>query len=203
MTLEKKCVICGKKFPKDKRVSMRIWENQTRFCSQQCVSKDKVILANRKKGIIQSFKKGRKIWNKGTEGLMPDPWNKGSNGEYARKLGFGLWMKGKKQSLETRQRKSEAAKRRVASGKHNFWKGGVTSNHRLIRTTLPYKLWREFVFRRDNWTCQECRARSGNGKRVYLNADHIQPFSTHKELRFDIDNGRTLCRECHYKRHSK
>jgi 5-methylcytosine-specific restriction endonuclease McrA len=62
-------------------------------------------------------------------------------------------------------------------------------------------LWRESVFKRDNYTCVWCGAKNkkGNGKTVVLNADHIKPFALYPELRFAIDNGRTLCVDCHRK----
>lgn len=37
----------------------------------------------------------------------------------------------------------------------------------------------------------------GHGKRVDLQADHIKPFAMYPELRFDVDNGRTMCIPCH------
>lgn len=77
------------------------------------------------------------------------------------------------------------------------WKGGISPESRIIRNSIEYKLWREAVFERDNYTCIWCGVRSGNGKRVTLNADHIKPFSQYPELRFAIDNGRTLCVDCH------
>jgi len=84
------------------------------------------------------------------------------------------------------------------SGSH-LWKGGVTSINKSIRSSLQYKLWRESVFKRDNFTCVWCGSKSGDGKTVALNADHIKPFSLFPELRFAIDNGRTLCLDCHKK----
>lgn len=76
---------------------------------------------------------------------------------------------------------------------HYNWKGGVSPKHQIIRHSLEYRLWRESVFKRDNYTCIWC----GDNKGGNLNADHIKPFAYYPELRFAIDNGRTLCRPCH------
>ena len=84
------------------------------------------------------------------------------------------------------------------SGSDNAnWKGGITPETRRIRTSFEYKLWRKSVFERDNYTCIWCGIRSQKGVSVVLHADHIKPFALYPELRFAIDNGRTLCRECH------
>lgn len=85
----------------------------------------------------------------------------------------------------------------IAGDKCHLWKGGITPVNKFIRTSSEYKLWREAVFARDNWACIWCGIKSGKGVVVELNADHIKPFSQYPELRFAIDNGRTLCRPCH------
>lgn len=90
-----------------------------------------------------------------------------------------------------------------AGKKNNMWKGGITPKTIRIRTSMEYKLWREAVFTRDNWTCIWCGLRSAKGQKAYIHADHIQEFALYPELRFAIDNGRTLCKKCHYKRHSR
>jgi len=55
-----------------------------------------------------------------------------------------------------------------------------------------YKEWRSKVFERDNWTCQTCRKRG-----VELNAHHIKSWANYPEFRYDLNNGVTLCVECH------
>lgn len=77
------------------------------------------------------------------------------------------------------------------------WNGFKETTNALIRKSIPYQKWRESVFKRDDYTCQKCGARCGNGKAVYLEAHHIQPFSEFEDLRMDADNGITLCQECH------
>lgn len=94
-------------------------------------------------------------------------------------------------------RESNIGKKSPSGSKHWNWKGGVTPINHLRRNSTEYKLWRKAVFERDNYTCIWCGAKNGNGKRVILNADHIKPWVHFPELRFAIDNGRTLCRPCH------
>lgn len=85
-------------------------------------------------------------------------------------------------------------------GEKNYrWKGGITSINRKIRTSLEYKLWRKSVFERDKYMCIWCGLISKKGIKVFLHADHIKPFALFPELRFAIDNGRTLCKDCHKK----
>ncbi len=123
---------------------------------------------------------------------------------------MSLAKKGKKgNSFTPEQRRvlSEKAKIRSASPewrkmmsdrakgeKSSLWRGGLTSKNCTIRNSFEYRLWRSAVFERDSWTCIWCRKRGGK-----LEADHIKPFCFYPELRFAIDNGRTLCRDCHKK----
>ena len=100
------------------------------------------------------------------------------------------WAKGKhwKLTIENRQSISNGHK----GEKSHLWKGGLTAINFQIRHSFEYRLWREAVFTRDNFTCIWCGQIGGK-----LNADHIKSFARYPELRFSIDNGRTLCEKCH------
>jgi hypothetical protein len=99
-------------------------------------------------------------------------------------------MLGRKFSQEHRKKLS-AAKYGFRGEQHWNWKGGYSSAYRLRRSS-DYKNWRTAVFLRDNFTCQKC-----GDKNIYVTAHHIKSFSHYPELRFDINNGMTLCEECH------
>ena len=66
------------------------------------------------------------------------------------------------------------------------------------RSDPDYKKWRNKVFQRDNYTCQKCKVFG-----VKLNAHHIKEWAVYPELRFEIDNGITLCEDCHKVEHQK
>ena len=87
------------------------------------------------------------------------------------------------------------------SGSNNFtWKGGITPKNDRIRKSDQYNQWRLAIYKRDYYTCQECGAK---GKKKNIVAHHIKSFADYPELRFDIDNGVTLCRSCHLSIHQK
>lgn len=109
----------------------------------------------------------------------------------------------------------EKQRKAITGEKHWNWQGGKTGEIRKIRNSLEMKSWVRSIFERDNYTCVFCKAKNfkGNGKTIKLNADHIKSFSSiikeHniitandalvcKKL-WDLENGRTLCLDCHKK----
>jgi hypothetical protein len=139
-------------------------------------------------------------------------------------------MFGKKHTIEARKKMSDKRKTRIYTNetkiklsetkkgsKNPSWKGGITAEHLLIRTSLKYNKWRKGCFIRDSFTCQKC------GSKKLLEVHHIVPFSklmeevknklsslnlydsaVEYEPLWDISNGITLCKSCHKKtKHKK
>lgn len=52
--------------------------------------------------------------------------------------------------------------------------------------------WMNNVYQRDNYCCQVCGIRGGS-----LNAHHIKNYSSNKYIRIDVNNGITMCVNCH------
>jgi hypothetical protein len=106
-------------------------------------------------------------------------------------LGKTPWNKGVqtgKLSYELRLKMSASHKKRLC----HFWRGGITGGHEAIRKSVEYKIWRDMVYERDDFTCCICDRRG-----CVLNAHHIKSFSKYPESRFDVSNGITLCEKCH------
>lgn len=113
---------------------------------------------------------------------------------------------------------SKEVKRKMAhshigllKGKNNpRWKGGITPLKKQIRECSKCRNWVLSIFIRDNYTCQKCGNRGGN-----LHAHHIESFAQifHNngiesvedaekcEDFWNVNNGKTLCMECHNKEH--
>ena len=62
-----------------------------------------------------------------------------------------------------------------------------------------YKKWRVDVYKRDNFTCQMPNC----GSKGRLNAHHIKRWADNPILRFNVNNGITLCHKCHKMIHNK
>ena len=136
------------------------------------------------------IKKGQHL-SRGTEFKKGQtPHNKGKKHTLATRKKMSKKAKGRKISEDHRRKISETFKKNPAI--HHSWKGGITPINKKIRSSREYKLWRRAVFERDNFMCIWCGEIGGK-----LNADHIKPFALFPELRFAIDNGRTLCEDCH------
>lgn len=56
-----------------------------------------------------------------------------------------------------------------------------------------YKKWRKEIYNRDNFKCQWPNCNS----KKKLNAHHIMPWAYNIGLRYDINNGITLCSNHH------
>lgn len=164
--------------------------------------KKKIGLANAisKKGVKQT----EEHIAKRTKKLIGNKWNVGKKQSSETVEKRRLLNVGKKRSLETKKKISDShkgkkkpwAKPPVHYKEDNpNWKGGISKENHLIRNSTEYKLWRTAVFTRDKFMC----IWGGKEHGSKLNADHIKPFALFPELRFAIDNGRTLCEDCHKK----
>lgn len=180
--LIKSCLVCGHQF------SIILSKRDRKYCGKDCKYKD---LSKRYIGCTWGIKKGNTPWNKGKKGEY-HLWPNGRVISKEQRIKIAMARKGKKWTIMQRIKANPLRGR-----DHYNWKGGITPINEKIRKSFEYRSWRESVFKRDNYTCQKCGIRSGSGKKVTLNADHIRPFSLCPELRLEVSNGRTLCKNCH------
>jgi len=125
-------------------------------------------------------------------------------------MGKKAWNKGMPWSEEIKKRISETNKAKgiepkvkwVGVGKEHWnWKEDRTQLKRFNdtakdRRSYAYIEWRKRVYSRDEWKCKisnrDCHGR--------IEAHHILGYTAYPELRYDINNGITLCKWHHPKR---
>ena len=144
------------------------------------------------------------------------------------RIGKSSWNKGiygvVKASKETKKKMSivKCGEKNNMFGKKAelcpAWRGGTSPLRELIEGSWQYKKWRKDVFHRDNYKCITCGG-NGNGKRggyhsihahhnislakiISKNYDLLEAGNYDIPELLDINNGITLCMECHLGLHT-
>lgn len=176
MRKELKCKVCNKIF--------HVWPSKIKdgatYCSRDCYYKSRI-------GVVCKFK-GKKVNRKSAKNNLTEE----GRLKMIERNKNRIWTPEMKERLKNRKRPDWIYFR---GDKNPNWRHDKTDSERLmaLRKTRDYEIWRQAVFKRDNYKCIWC----GDDKGGNLNADHIKPFAYYPELRFAIDNGRTLCERCH------
>lgn len=215
------CPICGVAYSADEA---RLKHGRQTTCSRKCSyayrAQKTAVARTGKPSPLKGIKTGKPAWNK-TEGVhincghcnqaMRIEPNQVGRKKFCSKtcMRMGMEYKGLFQpghanlvppesrghNEETKRKISETQRLNPRRGEDSpNWRGGLRAERKRAMGQYEYRDWRTAVFTRDNWTCQCCGVRG-----VYLEADHIKPWCAFPDLRYEIDNGRTVCRPCHMK----
>ncbi len=108
------------------------------------------------------------------------------------------WDRGGDNNPAKRPEVREKIRQSKLGSNNPMWNPNLTDEEReRSRSYDKYVKWRLSVFIRDNFTCQCCGAKTRKGKRIKLAAHHLFSHCDNKELRLNLDNGVTLCWNCH------
>ena len=93
----------------------------------------------------------------------------------------------------------------IANGGENngMWNPELSTEEREkqkyhARRYPGYQSFRKSVYERDNYTCQKCGDKKGGNLVVH----HLNGFHWDEKSRTEVDNGITLCNDCHNRFHS-
>lgn len=117
------------------------------------------------------------------------------------KKGETPWL-GKKHSKETKKKISLAQigkKQSIELIEKRISKIRGQRRKQTRHSSRKYWEWRDAVKEKDGWKCQHC----GMTEKNKLHAHHVIPWKENKNKRFDIENGLTLCKNCHAKEETK
>jgi len=150
------------------------------------------------------YKKGQVSFNKGRK--FSEEYKKKLSDAQKKAWGEGKYTKKRNEKIRKSMSKLYVDGKLKIGGKklseHPNWKGGVSfiyhTERQILMSQSIYKIWRELVFQRDNFTCQNpncefCENKIGKK----LNAHHIKSWKEFPELRFKLDNGITYCEKFH------
>lgn len=176
--VQKKCLVCGKDFKCSRAVDKKNWG---KYCSNKCFIKSKF-----KQSTVYCYECGKDF-------TLPN-FKKDTR---------------KKHFCSQECYWSNMSRRR--GPETSAWKGGLLAENLSVRGSRKYQEWKQTVFMRDDFTCKNCGALGGE-----INAHHIKPFSEFiSEIKvilpllsiqeaaqiytpmWDLNNGVTLCRDCH------
>lgn len=206
--VEVECVNCGK-------VCIKTYEsvkNHNSFCSKKCMQEFRIksffkefeekIGEDAKTFLEREYIKNKKSFRQISVELFGDDRYRNSLSKWCDKL--DIKKRHGSEAVETQWiNNTERRKQNAELMRKIFNIEGIKKNHTIpeLRKTSAYQEWRLKVYARDNFTCVKCG--KPRDYRTKLNAHHLNSFMYNEELRYDIDNGVTLCQSCHMKFHSK
>lgn len=191
----KVCTYCFKEFHKKANENESYWASK-KYCCNKCYGLSKVGVRPSEETLnkiiknLEAHRNSQKRLNAIIRGDDHYNWKGGLINKCCEQCGSGFMVKA------YRKISARFCSKKCKTDNSNK---GKTNEHEKIRKSLEYKEWRKMVFERDKYTCQQCGIKSGLGHGVFLHADHIKPFALYPALRLVLDNGKTLCQECHKK----
>lgn len=217
--LQRTCEACGKAF---EEYESRAKRGGARFCSFDCARPSFGRLGDQnyfwRGGVLQGtcercgkaitlsqYGGGRRkrfcshsCWAKSRTGAASPSWSGGGSTRICRwceqgfRVGRSVAEQGRGRYCS--QRCMAKAYSQVFGPDHPNWKNRthLKTERQTAMARQPYRDWRTGVFARDSYTCRVCSAKGAR-----LNAHHIKSWNEFPDLRYDLDNGITLCIDCH------
>lgn len=103
---------------------------------------------------------------------------------------------GSKQSETTKRKMCENSAMKGRFGKnHPTWNPLLTKEERIHKRNKQGK-WKQDIKKRDTYTCQCCKYVGKKNDGIMI-AHHLNNYFQFKNQRNNIDNGITLCKDCH------
>lgn len=202
----RQCAFCAKDFVLNPYQVLNPRKLTKFYCSKKCVNKSRIgeKWSDEQKSKYIPYWKGKKLSSKIKNKISKTRLQRIKEGKIIPVAG----MKGKKHSKET---KTHLSKKMSLSYEERYGdraeleriKRSLTHKKRFEALGLPhksnrlidynYRKWRKAVLKRDNYECQLCKSKEK------LECDHLKSWVLFPKLRYEVSNGRVLCKTCHTK----